>query len=198
MDAQRELHFYRKKGVNPMKKKIAAGLIILLLTAGCATMMSFEEKEKIYGKETPVISETYASKQINPGDTWKVYLKASDQDGDMESIVAVINMVGSGTHPVSFTRIMDGNRKDLSGYLSLSTTNPSGDAWLNNLTLTLTVQIKDRVGHLSQPATFPLEFNRRYAQEPPSPGVFPEQYLGPIMITLRSFHDDQGSGNGRP
>jgi hypothetical protein len=181
-----------------MKNKIVAGLIILLLTAGCATLMSFEEKEKVYGKETPVISESYASKQINPGDTWKVYLKASDPDGDMDSIVAVINMVGSGTHPVSFTRIMDGSRKNLSGYLSLSTINPSGDAWLNNLTLTLTVQIKDRVGHLSQPATFTLEFNRRYSQEPPPPGVFPEQYLGPIMITLRSFHDDQGSGNGRP
>ena len=41
-----------------------------------------------------------------------------------------------------------------------------------------------------------MEFNRRYVQEPPPPGVFPEQYLGPIMITLRSFHDDQGSGDG--
>ena len=181
-----------------MKNGIVTGLVTLLLTAGCATMMSFEEKEKIYGKEAPVITETYASKQINPGDTWKVYLKASDPDGDMESIVATVQMVGSGTHPVSFTRIMDGSRKELAGYVSLSTLNPSGDAWLNNMTLTLTVQIKDRAGHLGKAVIFPLEFNRRYVQEPPLPGVFPEQYLGPIMITLRSFHDDQGTGEGRP
>ena len=181
-----------------MKNGIVTGLVTLLLTAGCATMMSFEEKEKIYGKEAPVITETYASQQINPGDTWKVYLKASDPDGDMESIVATVQMVGSGTHPVSFTRIMDGSRKELAGYVSLSTSNPSGDAWLNNMTLTLTVQIKDRAGHLGKAVIFPLEFNRRYAQEPPLPGVFPEQYLGPIMITLRSFHDDQGTGEGRP
>jgi hypothetical protein len=111
-----------------MKNGIVVGLAVLLLTAGCATMMSFEEKEKIYGKEAPVITETYASKQINPGDTWRVYLKASDPDGDMESIVATVQMVGSGTHPVSFTRIMDGSRKELAGYVSLSTSNPSGDA----------------------------------------------------------------------
>jgi len=181
-----------------MKNGIVTGLVTLLLTAGCATMMSFEEKEKIYGKEAPVITETYASKQINPGDTWKVYLKASDPDGDMQSIVATVDLVGSGTHPVSYTRIKDGNRKELSGFVSLNTWNPSGEAWLNNLTLTLTVQIKDRAGHLSKAVTFPLEFNGRYIQEPPPPGVFPEQNLGPIMITLRSFHDDQGSGEGRP
>jgi hypothetical protein len=179
-----------------MKNRIVAGMVFLLLIAGCATLMSFEEREKTYGKEASVITETYASKQMKPGDTWKVYLKASDPDGDMESIAATVDLVGSGTHPVSYTRIKDGNRKELSGYVSLST--PSGEGWLNNLTLTLKVQIKDRAGHLSKAVTFPLEFNGRYVQEPPPPGVFPEQYLGPIMITLRSFHDDQGSGEGFP
>jgi len=116
----------------------------------------------------------------------------------MNSILATVDLVGSGTHPMSFTRIKDGNRKDLSGYVTLITSNPSGDAWLNNLTLTLTVQIKDRAGHLSKAVTFPLEFNRRYVQEPPPQGVFPEQDLGPIMITLRSFHDDQGAGGEIP
>jgi len=179
-----------------MRNMIVAGMVILLLTMGCAAMMSLEEREKTYGKETSVITESYASKQLKPGDAWKVYLKASDPDGDMGSIVATVDLVGSGTHRASFTRIKDGNRKELSGYVSLNTWNPSGEAWLNNLTLTLTVQIKDRAGHLSKAVTFPLEFNSRYVQEPPPPGVFPEQNLGPIMITLRSFHDDQGSGEG--
>lgn len=178
-----------------MKTRIVAGMVVLLLTVGCATMMSFEEKEKTYGKEASVITETYASKQMSPGDTWKVYLKAFDPDGDMESVVATVHLVGSGTHPVSYTRIKNGNRKELSGYVSLNTPD---EGWLNSLTLTLTVQIKDRAGHLSKAVTFPLEFNRRYVQEPPPSGVFPEQYLGPILITLRSFHDDQGSGEGRP
>jgi hypothetical protein len=89
---------------------------------------------------------------------------------------------------------MDGNRKELSGYVSLSTL--SGEKWLHNLTLALTVQVKDRAGHLSKAVTLPLDFNSRYVQEPPPTGVFPEQYLGPILVTLRSFFDDHGSGDG--
>jgi hypothetical protein len=179
-----------------MKTRTVVGMVVLLVTVGCAMMMSFEEREKTYGKEASVITEAYASKQMNAGDTWKVYLKASDPDGDMQSIVATVDLVGSGTHPVSYTRIKDGNRKELSGFVSLNTWNPSGEAWLNNLTLTLTVQIKDRAGHLSKAVTFPLQFNSRFVQEPPPSGVFAEQHLGPIMITLRSFNDDQGSGDG--
>ena len=75
-----------------MQNRIVAGMVILLLTVGCAPMMSFEEREKTYGKEASVITETYASKQMNPGDTWKVYLKASDPDGDLESIVAKVDL----------------------------------------------------------------------------------------------------------
>ncbi len=179
-----------------MKKRILIGMVALLLTVGCATLMTFEQREKIYGKEAPIITESYSSKQMNPGDTWKVYLKASDPNGDMESILATVDMVGSGTHPISHTRIQEENRKELSGYLSLITSNPSGDAWLNNLTLTLTIQIKDRAGHFSRPVIFPLEFNYRYVQEPPPSGVFPEKNLGPIMITLRSFFDSGSSGDG--
>jgi hypothetical protein len=180
-----------------MKNKIVAGMVVLLLTAGCAALMSLEERKKRYGKDTSVITNSYASKQLNPGDTWKIYLKASDPDGDMDSIIAIVDLKGSGTQPVSLTRIKNGDRKELSGYISLST--PSGEGWLNSLTLTLTVQIKDRAGHLSKAVTFPMEFNSLYVQEPPPAGAFQEQYLGSIMITLRSFHDDQGSeGEGLP
>jgi uncharacterized protein YceK len=80
-----------------MKNRIVTAMVVLLLTVGCATMMSFEEREKTYGKEASVITGSYASKQMKPGDTWKVYLKASDPDGDMESIVATVDMVGTGT-----------------------------------------------------------------------------------------------------
>ena len=179
-----------------MYKKFLAGLVLVFLIGGCAAMMTVEEREKMYGQGVPVITESFASKQLYPGDTWNVYLKASDPEGDMEQIVATVDLVGSGTHPVSYTKIKDGNRKELSGYVHLSTWNPSGYGWLTSLTLTLTVQVKDRAGHLSKPVIFPLSFHSRYAQEPPPSGVFQEQSLGPIMITLRSFHDDGRSGDG--
>ena len=176
-----------------MKSMIAAGMVILLLVAGCATTMNFEEREKAYGKEASVITETFASKQMRPGDTWKIYLKASDPGGDMHRIVAVVNQPGFGPYPISLTKIKEGNGKELSGYIYLNTSGPYGTEWQNFLSLSVTVQIQDRAGHYSDPVSFPLSFQSRYTQEPPPSGKFKEQDLGPIMVVLRPSDGDQGS-----
>jgi hypothetical protein len=168
-----------------MKDLIVAGMVVLLLTAGCATMMSFEEKEKTYGKEAPVVSETFASKQMRPGDTWKIYLKASDPGGDMHRITAVVNQPGFGPYPISLTKIQEGNSKELSGYIYLNTSGPYGTEWQNFLSLSVTVQIQDRAGHYSDPVSFPLGLQSRHTQEPPPSGKFKEQDLGPIMVVLQ-------------
>ncbi len=174
-----------------MKNLIRIGMMVLLLTAGCATMMSFEEKEKTYGKEAPVIAETFASKQLRPGDTWKIYLQASDPGGDISRIVAVVSQPGFGVYPASITKIREGNGKELSGYVYLNTDGPNGVGWQNFLTISVTVQIQDRAGHFSEPVSFPLSFQSRYTQEPPPPAKFKEQNLGPIMVVLR----DPASGS---
>jgi len=139
----------------------------------------------------PVIHQSFASPQISPGRIWKVYLKASDADGDMKEFACIIHQPGVGTYPVSITRIREGNQKNLSGYLFLSV-----DAFrnLDFVELTLTVQVRDRSGLLSKPVNFPLSINSRYAQDPPPEGVFQENNLGPIMITLRTVGDDERPG----
>jgi hypothetical protein len=139
----------------------------------------------------PVIHQSFASPQISPGRIWKVYLKASDADGDMKEFVCTIHQPGVGTYPVSITRIREGNQKNLSGYLFLKV-----DAFqnLDFVELTLTVQIRDRAGQFSGPAKFPLSINSRYAQESPPEGVFQENSLGPIMIDLRTVGDDDRPG----
>jgi len=182
----------KRRGVDPMKNRIIGGMAVLLLIAGCATMMSFEEKEKTYGKESSVITETFASKQLRPGDTWKIYLKASDPGGDMHKIVAVVNQPGLGPYPASYTKIQEGNSKELSGYVYLNTSGPYGTEWQNFLSFSVTVQIQDRAGHSSEPVSFPLSFQSRYTQEPPPPEKFKEQDLGPIMVVLRPPDGDQG------
>ena len=176
-----------------MKNMIAAGMAVWLLTIGCAIPMSFEEREKKYGKEAPVIVEAYASKQMRPGDTWKIYLKASDPGGDMHRIVAVVNQPGFGPYPISHTRIQEGNGKELSGYVYLNTGGPYGTDWLNFLSLSVTVHVQDRSGHFSEPVSFPVSFQNRYSQEPPPAGKFKEQDLGPILVILRPPDSDLGS-----
>ena len=176
-----------------MSKKTLAIMGFLFLAWGCVALEPLQTREEIYGKNIPVITQSFASKEMRPGDTWKVYLKVSDPDGDMKSIYATIEQPGMATYPVSITRIKEGDGKDLDGYIYLNTVGTQG---LNFVTLTLSVQIGDKAGHFSQPAVFPLSFNVRSQQQTPSPGIFQEKDLGPIMINLRTASDGDNRNSG--
>lgn len=76
---------------------------------GCAGLEPIQKREEIYGKAVPVIRQSYASGQIWPGETWKIFLIASDPDGDMKNIVCTIDQAGVGIYPVSITKIREGN-----------------------------------------------------------------------------------------
>ncbi len=141
--------------------------------------------------QNPVIMESFAAKEIRSGDTWKIYLKASDPAGKMKYIYATIDQAGGFAYPLSRTRIKSQNIKELSGYIYLPTPSP-GQFDMNFQTLTLTVQIGDGSGNFSNPAVFPLTFQGRANQEAPPPGVFKEEDLGPIMIELFPSASDNG------
>jgi hypothetical protein len=183
-------------GQTPLKLLFLFWLIAAL--AGCVTpekkgegIPSQPSQPERSPRAVPVITQSYASPQISPGSSWKVYLKASDADGDMKAFFCTVDQPGLATYPLSITRIKEGNQKELSGYLFL---NISAFRKLDFVELTLTVEIQDRAGNFSKPANFPLFINSRYAQEPPPPGAFQENNLGPIMIELRPAGDDDRPG----
>lgn len=168
-----------------MNKKLLIGLALILPAMGCAAMMDMQVREKTYGKAAPVITEYFASQELRPGDNWKIYLKASDPDGDMQSVVAVVDQKGVGSYPLSFTKLKEGNQKELSGYVYLNTSGPYGDSWLYSYSLTITVQMKDKAGHYSQPVVFSVSFSNRFTQQPPPSGIYEENNLGPVLVMLR-------------
>ena len=147
--------------------------------AACALKANHQEEK---GRATAVITQSLASKFLTERDTWKVYLNASDPEGNMKYIVCTIYQPGIGTSPVSFTRIKEENRRELSGYIYWNTGGGSG---LNLSSITLEVQIQDKIGNFSDPVSFPLQFRAGVRQEPPPPNTFQEIELGPIMITLQ-------------
>jgi hypothetical protein len=124
----------------------------------------------------------YASKEIRPGDTWKIYLTVSDPDGEMRNIFAMVYQPGVGEYPASIIRVKEENRKELSGFIYLWTSTP----WypMDYVNIGLTVQIQDKSGIFSQPAFFVLSLTSRASQEAPPEGIFKEQELGPIMVKL--------------
>ena len=142
-------------------------------------------------KAAPVITQSFASPQIAPGKNWRIYLKASDADGDMEAIVSTVYQPGVGTYPVSFTRIGENYGKELSGYVYLFI--PHLDA-LDNVGITITIQIRDRAGQFSQPVKFPLSIGFLSQEESPPPGVFQENDLGPILVDLHTIGGGEHMG----
>jgi hypothetical protein len=171
------------------RKKWLIALILAFL-AGCASFGTMADREGTYGTGAPVIVQSFASPQVRPGDNWKVYLNASDPNGDMRDIVAVIEQTGVGSYSASYTRVKTENRKDFSGYIYLSTTGPSPIV-LNWVNLKLILHVRDMAGHFSEPVVLPLSFSTRAMQSPPPEGLYKEQNLGPIMTQLRTL--DGGS-----
>ena len=164
-----------------MKKKILAAVFVFLcLAMGCATL----ESPKGGGTATPVITQSFASGEIRVGDTWKIYLNASDPNGEMIKIFATVEQPGQ-SYPASITRVSKENGKEFSGYLYLSTAPPATP--LDGTAITLTVQIQDRSGNFSQPAVFPLTLKSLATQKAPPQGVFKELDLGPVMVTVKSI-----------
>jgi hypothetical protein len=134
-------------------------------------------------KGVPVLSRSFASAQISPGELWRVYLQAFDPEGDMKAIYCLAEQPGIGAHPVSITRILNDQQGELSGYLYLKTAGATG---LNFGALSLTVQTRDQAGNFSEPVSFSFSFNPRAPQEEVPPSLFQDQELGPITITLTS------------
>jgi hypothetical protein len=165
-----------------MNKRVVPIFVILFLAMGLSTLMAAEVREGVDVKEVPVITQSFASKEIRPGETWKIYLNVSDPNGGIKNIFAVVDQAGVGPYPLSIIRIQGENHKELSGYIYLNTSNPYSP--LEFIPLKLIVQVQDRAGHFSAPVVFPLFIQGRATQEAPPQGVFKEQELGPIMVTL--------------
>ena len=168
-----------------MIRKILVLFVAFILAIGWTMVEPRAAQTPAGGKGIPVITQSFASKELRVGDVWKVYLKAPDPDGRMKYIFATISQPGVGTYPVSITRIKDENQKEISGYIYLNTA-PIESTQFFNLTLTLTVNIQGPGGVFSQAAVFPLSFQPKAGQERPPGGTFKEQSLGPIMVTLKS------------
>ena len=106
-----------------MNNKILTTIFIVLGLAVGYTALAGAEAT---GQATAVITQTFASNELIPGYTWKVYLKASDPNGEMRYIVSKVYQPGWGDYPISRTKIQETNRKELNGYIYLNTLIPGG------------------------------------------------------------------------
>ncbi len=183
-----------------MHKKITLPLFLILLLMGCDYFIYKELHKGGEGVQPvpPNIEESWASDHAKLGDVWKVYLIASDLDGDMKAIHSVIEQKGVGVYPVSITPIKPEYQKELNGYTYLNTERiAAAGAALDSVSLTLKVKIQDRAGNFSNEVILPLFLDARSKQTSSPPGYFKENDFGPIMARMPNPAQDRKQGSDK-
>jgi hypothetical protein len=168
-----------------MIRKVLLAIVLTELLWGCATYPQCEKRTGEGKGRAPVLVDYSVAKVIRPGRTWKLYLRAEDNDGDMNNIVVMLSQTGIGTYPTDFTRINADDSQRVAGYLFLTTPPDQALVWD---TLSFEVFVRDCEGNRSNTVKFQLEFN--YNVPPQS---LPERWeavadrsLGAIMIRIIS------------
>jgi len=125
-------------------RNFVTGFLILILPLVMACCTTSPERGTQPGGSPPVITDSFASKEISHGDTWKIYVEANDPDGDMRQFVCVFKQVGYGSYSPDYVVIKKRHREKMKGYLRFFSGAGGGLRVSEWTQLSLTVYIRDR------------------------------------------------------
>ena len=164
-----------------MSKRILVVIVVAVLGLGCAGVGSRAEKSG----SAPVLEKVFVTPEINHGEMLKVYVKASDPDGDIKAVAVETaggkSHVGAGYYSV--TRVKKEDRADLSGYFYWDTKK----AVHKNVSGTIEVSLEDYAGNSSTVVSVPVKIVESGAKFQSPPGEFKDKELGPVMIEPVNF-----------
>ena len=177
-----------------MLKRILLGLALGGLLWGCAGLPYQERHTPQDNGQAPELLDYYAPQVIRPGYTWRIYLHARDNDGDMHYIFASMWQAGVGAYPVDSTLIKTRDKREFAGYLFLNTPADQDLVWDN---FYLEVLVRDRRENRSKTITVPLTFDYVPAEELPDKWATAARYrLGVISIEIQSSEKYNSQGDG--
>jgi hypothetical protein len=167
-----------------MLKRALIAIALSWIVLGCGTSTQYGTQAQTDKGEAPVIIDYYAAEVIRPGATWRVYLHARDENGDMRDIACVLVQKGHGTYPTSVTRLKTRHGEEVAGYLFLRT---PVDNDLRQDFFTLRVLVRDGQGNRSERLELPLRFGSVSEQEIPEKWeVTADLRLGAIKVKVQS------------
>ena len=124
---------------------------IFLFLAGCAEMAEnfIRPNEGPVGpKHAPVLEAVYAQPEIGDGSNWKVYVRASDPDGDLDKIFIGFQQPGAWWAP-QFLILPKSQRKELNGAVFYWAT-VRGSGYANTIYASAQIHVEDRAGNRSE------------------------------------------------
>ena len=154
-----------------MKKGILLVLVLGLMVF-CAT------KDSNAQGGPPVLEKIWVSPEMNLGGMLKVYIKASDPDGDMRWLIVG---AGRGKQVVAAVPIRLGKdmRKSINGYVYFDTKRAQRGGVATG---TIEVQIEDWKGNESEAMSATIKIMPKDAKAQKPPADFQEVAIGPIML----------------
>jgi len=175
-----------------MFRKIFFAIVLTTLVVGCQKPAKFEQEHPGSKGHPPELLGYYAAKELRPGETWNIYLKAKDVDGDMKYIVAVLSMAGEGDYAPSEIWLKGEKRSEFDGYIFMNT--PPDDILADEMdTLNVSIFIRDWAGNKSQTVKLPLSFKIGRVTEtvPAQWQQAAEEQIGYINNTIMSVEEQQ-------
>ena len=163
-------------------------LIALLLTAllfACSSL-GIEDYDQVFKDkgQPPVILGYYAPEAIRPGTTWKIYLRAEDEDGDMAYIATMLYQSGFGYYSTDYISLEGKDKQKFLGYISLRTPHDR-DLILDKFTVE--IALRDSKGNQSKIVQLPLTF--AYHTQPGMPTEWQaaaKHRLGGLVTRIQS------------
>jgi hypothetical protein len=176
-----------------MKRILLTILALSLLFLVCAGPGQSRASEVEPKGQQPVIVDSYAASTVRPGNSWRVYLRAKDDNGNMKSIVATLSGPGSGSPQTSITQLKKKYSQELAGYIWLKIPLDRG---ILNRTYTLQVFVRDSKENKSETVEFPLAFDLKKKSEkvPPEWQDVEDKKIGTIMIEIRGEKERMNQG----
>ena len=182
-----------------MNKKIYVLLAFSILISGCASFTRCEKTSTSGKGQPPVILDSYAPSQIRAGETWRVYLRAKDPDGDMKKTIQFLGRGESGFFKTSYVPLKAEYSAEMGGYFFLRTPSPAQADYtrLGFMGLTLKIVIFDCQENKSEYVEFPLHFELEAPHDlPPEWQDVADSSLGAIMFDLGDMlNKSRGGGN---
>ena len=160
-------------------------LLIIVLSI---QLLGFFGTDHVKKGKPPIILDSYAASKIQPGETWRIYLHAKDDDGDMKDITAMLLEPGNVISPVSFTRIKEAEYLgEFKGYIYLRI--PASSFFLGKKFL-IRIQVRDQELNRSNVVKLPFTFaNVRTEYVPERWQSAATNRLGGVMIDLNELND---------
>jgi len=167
-----------------LRKRI---FFVLLIVSTPLSLPSSGFAEGQLGTKAPIILHSYAVDKGRFGCTWRIFIEAEDQDGDMAKIACAVDQVGFGFYSRDLIRLKPAHQKHLKGYIQWNTFSNRTPYLRDHTQIMLKVSIIDKAGNESKEVAFPFEFVSGQAPEPKPPAPFEQgnlPLLGNIIINL--------------